>query len=284
MVSKVLVVYHKKDKLFKNKHLFPIHAGRSIASENLKAGKLSNEVYEWLCQNMEGDDTGDNISNKNRYLNETTATYWAWKNYNEIGNPDFIGLNHYRRFFKINYSRLDNYLEKYELIYLAKPAFKEGCYKHYKENSTSHNYNEDGIDKLINTYKLLYPDDFDNFIRYLKEPNDGGFMNMFVMKKEDFFTYCNLVFPVVKELEKCITKENRTIGMLVEVLTSYYLYKLEKIEGRKTLKTGLSDVPPMLSAAYILSQIFNLKQFIRANGKRHLKVTILGIKFNIRML
>lgn len=48
---------------------------------------------------MIGDDTGENISNKNDYYNEMTAVYWAWKNYEELGNPDYIGLMHYRRHF-----------------------------------------------------------------------------------------------------------------------------------------------------------------------------------------
>ena len=55
-----------------------IHAGRAL-SEDL--GYL-------------GDNTGDNISHLNIYLNEITALYWLWKN----TTHSIIGLCHYRRF------------------------------------------------------------------------------------------------------------------------------------------------------------------------------------------
>lgn len=38
------------------------------------------------------DNTGeDNISKYNVYLNEMTMIYWLGKNYDKLGNPDFIG-------------------------------------------------------------------------------------------------------------------------------------------------------------------------------------------------
>ena len=77
---KVYVVTHKKvrfDDLPEGYEV--IHAGQAL-SKNL--GYL-------------GDDTGDNISRLNPYLNEITALYWIWKH----TRHNFIGLNHYRRFF-----------------------------------------------------------------------------------------------------------------------------------------------------------------------------------------
>ena len=99
---KILVGYHKPAKLYKSDIYVPIHLGRALATEASKDGKMSQEDYQWMLDNMIGDDTGDNISELNRYFCELTAIYWAWKNYDKLGNPDYIGLCHYRRLFAEN--------------------------------------------------------------------------------------------------------------------------------------------------------------------------------------
>lgn len=93
---KLLICYHKPAYLLKDNVMTPIHVGR--ANAKVRMGE-ENPDYQWLVNNMIGDDTGENISNKNDYYNEMTAVYWAWKNYEELGNPDYIGLMHYRRHF-----------------------------------------------------------------------------------------------------------------------------------------------------------------------------------------
>ena len=45
-------------------------------------------------KNIQRDDTGDNIANRNNQYSELTALYWAWKNL----NADYIGIVHYRRY------------------------------------------------------------------------------------------------------------------------------------------------------------------------------------------
>ena len=57
-----------------------IHAGHARADKDL--GYI-------------GDDTGDNISRLNPFLDEITALYWIWKNTNHT----HTGIVHYRRFF-----------------------------------------------------------------------------------------------------------------------------------------------------------------------------------------
>ena len=45
-----------------------------------------------------GDDTGDNISDRGKSLNELTVQYWAWKNL----DLDYYGLCHYRRYLSFS--------------------------------------------------------------------------------------------------------------------------------------------------------------------------------------
>ncbi len=77
----VYVVTHKDVKLDSLPDGYKIiHAGHAVAKK----------YFGYL-----GDDSGENISRLNLYLNEVTALYWMWKN----TSHDIIGLNHYRRFF-----------------------------------------------------------------------------------------------------------------------------------------------------------------------------------------
>ncbi|KQH56827.1 glycosyl transferase, partial [Campylobacter coli] len=89
---KILVGYHKPAVLLKDEILTPIHLGRALATQVSKDGEMSKEDFKWMCENMIGDDTGDNISHLNRYFCELTGIYWAWKNYDKLGNPDYIGF------------------------------------------------------------------------------------------------------------------------------------------------------------------------------------------------
>lgn len=67
---KLLVCYHKPSFLLKDSVMTPIHVGRTNAK--LRMGE-ADKNYQWLVNNMIGDDTGENISDKNDYYNEMTA-------------------------------------------------------------------------------------------------------------------------------------------------------------------------------------------------------------------
>lgn len=78
---KILVFHHKKFYTYKNEIFLPIHVGKSLSNSEL---------------DMQGDDLGINISEKNPYFCELTGLYWAWKNLDDV---DYVGSMHYQRYF-----------------------------------------------------------------------------------------------------------------------------------------------------------------------------------------
>ncbi len=80
-VPKVFVFYYKKGSVLALDPIYqPIMSGNSLIGEKT----------DFL-----GDDSGDNISSKNRYYSELTGIYWVWKNTRQ----NITGTCHYRRYF-----------------------------------------------------------------------------------------------------------------------------------------------------------------------------------------
>lgn len=86
----IMVCAHKRDACLAEPPYLPVQVGRAIAREDL---------------GYTGDDSGENISAKNRNYCELTAQYWAWKNRSDA---DYIGLCHYRRYFDFGSRSLAN--------------------------------------------------------------------------------------------------------------------------------------------------------------------------------
>lgn len=230
---KILVAYHKKSPVVENEVFLPIHLGQG-------------DDYDYLATQMIGDDTGDNISQKNSTYNEFTAVYWAWKNYDKIGNPDYIGLNHYRRFFifekrkyafydtnsadgifeKLNYSpeNVDKVLEGVDFV-APMPNVRSSVYNNYKFTHHADDFNL--VLKIIN-------EDFPFMTRIATDYAKGKttfFYNAFIFKKQEFFDYCNFMFTVLEKYEKQ-TKHPTERMFITERLTGiYFAYLLE--QGKK---------------------------------------------------
>ena len=154
-----------------------------------------------------GDDTGDNISEKNKSFCEMTGLYWAWKNL----DADAIGLCHYRRYFagkhaaghRDKWSRILDAEEAWELLnknpvilpkkrnYLIETGYNQYAHAHH-------------VNDLIVTKAILeerYPDYVAAFDSTLKSKKGHRF-NMFVMRWEPLDAYCDWLFDVLFELEQ----------------------------------------------------------------------------------
>ena len=248
MNIKLINITHKPCRIFDVDYIITMNAGRAIAESKSKDGYLSNEELKWLEENTLSDASGDNISKDNRYYNEMTAIYWIWKNYKKIGIPDAIGFMHYRRHFilKDTLKITGNYLEdlgiteenlnklmnKYDII---SPFFV-----HTKKKSFINQIGEEfctlGGERIkyavllaLEIIKERDPSNFPKIYSVLHGHQTGSFCNMFIMKKELFFEYCEWLFPVLFELDKRLgrsykEKEERCLGWMAEMLTSIFIY------------------------------------------------------------
>jgi len=185
----------------------------------------------WAVSNLIFDDTGDNISNKNKILNEMTSLYWVWKHYNEIGDPEYIGHNHYRRFFKKE--DIEDY-KNYDII-ISKPIFSSDKYSLVWQYNYYHVISD--LQKCSDILRKRNKDIGDSFVNYMNSSGTNyAPCNMFVMKKNLFFEWCEFLFPVLFDLEKEINLDNRdnyqkrALCFLSERLFNFWCYN-KKLNG-----------------------------------------------------
>lgn len=205
---KILVASHKPDNIYEDDVYTPIHVGRA------------NSKFKEEMAGMIGDDTGENISNKNSSYCELTATYWAWKNLKDV---DYVGLAHYRRYFEMKFTsdNVDNIMIGYDVM-LPKPYLSDI----YMRNKIRTVLTMEDEAILFSVIKKLYPEYEHTFIDYLYGFRDIPF-NMFVMHKKIFEKYCDFLFSVLFECEKHMrplpyTTSMRRMGYIGEFLTPIF--------------------------------------------------------------
>lgn len=229
MNIKVLVATHKKYDMPKDKCYLPVHVGKKYKED---LGYI-------------GDDTGENISEKNSYYCELTGLYWAWKNL----NCDYLGLVHYRRHFtkkkliyRILYGKYKSILTetemkknliKYDVILPKKRNYYiETMYSHY-----AHTHYAEHLDEIRKIILTKYPDYIEAFDKVMKSKS-GHMFNMFIMKSELVNKYCNWIFKILQDLEKRIDYKSydefqaRLFGRVSELLLDVWIErnKLSYIE------------------------------------------------------
>lgn len=265
---KLLICYHKPATLFKDEIFTPIHVGRANARKKATPG---DENYQWMLDNMIGDDTGENISERNGCYNEMTSLYWAWKNYDKLGNPDYIGLMHYRRHFvfredeKIVYN-IENFDEESylrEINYSPEKVYNmlEGCdfithigkvinvYNHYIEN-----HRQEDLDLAVDIMLEKYPE-YKEITKEYFAGDCSNFCNMFIMNKKLFFQYCEWIFDILEEFEKRVDVSEKRF-FISERLTGIFIAKLmaDKSLKYKVLPISFIEDPVKIPIAMPVSR------------------------------
>lgn len=262
---KIFIVYYKQAPLIKTEIFTPIQAGRAIVGSPSRIGTLKKEEINWLNNNMIGDNTGENISNLNRYFAEITALYWIWKN----TDSPLVGMFQYRRFLSLNDNAHYPYVEfpsmrfrhvgikhlekfsstflhdlklekKYILpwftnhdILLAEPI-KTNTYEQYK---TEHIISD--LNKALAILKQKYPEMYDFAIENLNSTEGFYPSNLFITRREILNNYAtwlfNILLPLYEEIKNELplrdTEQKLAFAYLSERLFTIYFRYQQKYHG-----------------------------------------------------
>lgn len=224
---KIFVSYIKPSFLFKSNILVPIHLGRSIEKEASKDGKISDDDISWLHNNcISDDDFEGNISIHNRRVGFFTGTYKAYKNYKQIGNPEYFGSFGYRRLLSPEFLAD---IKKYDLILPKKKDLKLETIK--EQFSKYHGLKL--FDNTINIFREVYTDEYQELEEYFNGTS-GYFDEIYIMKRDLFFDFCEWIIPLlfqyIKQPQIALNNcDTRDIGFIIERLTGYYMNKLTRI-------------------------------------------------------
>jgi len=240
---KIFVSYHKDGEFLKSETMIPIHVGAARSSANL---------------NIQRDDIGDNISAQNDKFCELTAQYWAWKNM----DADYYGFMHYRRHFAFReisdpvelggiviFPRMDQKYKQYiglsdEEIYacikdydvvLPTPVDASiwGTLSNEVQFSSLENLHAVDFDLACQTILELYPE-YEDVVKEYRSGQYTYWYNMFIMRKEIFYDYCEWLFNILEQTERKIDftyfneQEMRSLAFMAERLLSIFMIKLLK--------------------------------------------------------
>lgn len=257
-VIKIGMACHKPSVLPNNPLFMPIQVGSAIAAKRM--------------ENMSHDDEGENISAKNASYCELTAQYWMWKNQeadyyglchyrrflcfadvkaekNERNQIEAYAIDDYnlKRFGLENEKQMRSVIEANDLVAgelqqvsrLYTPRGNQNtAWKHWIAHDRALIMEEDLV-KMLDILEDIAPAVGSDAREYLNTNTFLGF-NCFVMKKELFDEMCSIEFAVLERLEKVVDLSNynqqlkRIYGFMGEIISSAYIYHLEKTGKYKT--------------------------------------------------
>lgn len=279
----ILVCYHKfSTPIIASELLRPIIVGAANMSDGAKAlqekleSKLPRKLRLGGGKQILLDSSGDNISHLNPHFCELTAMYWAWKNV----DSSYYGLFHYRRILDLSEQALKAPPSLEPTQVNAKKKWRASAFGYTKErvDELLAHYDiilpqgyvdrTDNLDfsdmTLYDIYaKYHYAKDLDRIIELIKsrhpemqaalekvlftKPPRWYIANMFIMRKELYFAYCEWLFPLLFALEAEIdissydSYQARIYGFLAErIFNIWFEYQ------RQTTQPRILEAPMIL--------------------------------------
>lgn len=215
-------------------------------------------VFDQRSNDVQGDDSGENISEKRMSFCELTVQYWAWKNI----SADYYGLCHYRRYLSfaekmfrtndhgvvpcailspatmkrfglLNTEAMKTEIAQYDLI-IPQPASVERMPLPHGNAKTVHHlweahsgiFFENGVvDYMLSLIEKLAPEYSSSAKEYFAGNLHRGY-NCYVMRKVLFDRLCQFQFPIMEaiEAEMDTTTYSRTPGYVGEMLFGVFLH------------------------------------------------------------
>ena len=198
-----------------------IHAGKIFSKKNF--GDL-------------GDDSGENISHLNPYLNEITALYWIWKHTRQ----QIVGFVHYRRFFTLDNKNFLTQLDAEKIlrendIIVSACEFGYIALYDWKIMLSGRNLAERVIATVRKFIALRQPD---YLVAYDRINNGFGTFcyEIFITRRKIFEAYCDWLFSfIIDATEEILATTDlansddprtyRAISFLAEHLLGVWLIK-----------------------------------------------------------
>lgn len=224
---------------------------------------------------IQGDDTGDNISQKRMTFCEMTVQYWAWKN----RDADYYGLCHYRRYLAfsgkkyvlnphglvdcpeltertmkrfglLDEARMRETIQSYDMIVpqpadVRKMPLPHGKAKTVRKLWEAHDgifFHKSIIDRMFELIAQLAP----TYLQAAQNYFDGSWhcgYNCYVMNRSLFQQLCELQFSILNVLEKEGFGEGefpRSPAYVGEMVFGIFCYHAEVIEKKSVLKLPLA--------------------------------------------
>jgi hypothetical protein len=187
---------------------------------------------------FEGDNSGDNISEKNADFCELSVHYYGWKNI----SADFLGLSHYRRHFRGRLQKAQKsqksggkwnriltgeeaaaILRNYDAILPGKRRyFIETNYSHY-----IHAHDNRGVDIAAEIIRRDYPEYTPALETVFYKRTYAHMFNMLIMKRDIFDRYSEWLFDILFKTEAEMKNRNitepRVFGFISELLLDIFL-------------------------------------------------------------
>lgn len=215
----IYVVIHKPFQVKKDSLYSPICVGENYENPQFLSEK-----------------TGENISYLNAKINECTALYWIWKH----SKADYIGLNHYRRYFYndgvLNFSNILNKETIYELLKhydLIMPQILP-IYSQTVEEQIKTSINEEIFEKALYIIREMLHKKQPEYMEAFETVMRGHCFyacNMFVARREILNEYCEWLFSFLIEAAELLditgydSYSKRAMGFFAERMWTVWLMK-----------------------------------------------------------